>query len=60
MSARQTALEFAHDEGVFFGIFTGANVFAARQVAAHLKPEQNIVTILRDTGERYLSTNIFD
>jgi cysteine synthase A len=58
--AMQTARELARTEGVFVGISAGANVFAARKVAARLKPGQNVVTILCDTGERYLSTNIFD
>ncbi len=58
--AMQTARELAREEGVFVGISAGANVFAARKVAARLKPGQNVVTILCDTGERYLSTNIFD
>ncbi len=58
--AMQTARELARTEGVFVGISAGANVFAARRVAARLKPGQNVVTILCDTGERYLSTNIFD
>ena len=53
------AQEFEAD-GIGVGISAGANVFAARQVAAQLKPGQNVVTILCDTGERYLSTNIFD
>jgi cysteine synthase A len=58
--ARQTSRDLARDEGVFVGISAGANVFAARQIAARLKPGQNVVTILCDTGERYLSTDIFD
>lgn len=58
--AMATARELAREEGVFVGISAGANVFAARRVAARLKPGQNVVTILCDTGERYLSTNIFD
>jgi cysteine synthase A len=58
--AMLTARELAREEGVFVGISAGANVFAARQVAAQMKPGQNVVTILCDTGERYLSTNIFD
>ena len=58
--AMETARDLAREEGVFAGISAGANVFAARQVAARLKPGQNVVTILCDTGERYLSTNIFD
>ena len=58
--AMETARELARDEGVFVGISAGANVFAARKVAAKMNPGQNVVTILCDTGERYLSTNIFD
>ena len=58
--AMQSAKALARDEGIFVGISAGANVFAARQVAAQLSPEQNVVTILCDTGERYLSTDIFD
>ncbi|MGK2945723.1 MAG: cysteine synthase A [Desulfuromonadales bacterium] len=58
--ARQTTRDLAREEGVFVGISAGANVFAARQIAARLKPGQNVVTILCDTGERYLSTDIFD
>jgi cysteine synthase A len=58
--AMLTARELAREDGVFVGISSGANVFAARQVAAQMKPGQNVVTILCDTGERYLSTNIFD
>ena len=58
--AMLTARELAREDGVFVGISSGANVFAARQVAAQLKSGQNVVTILCDTGERYLSTNIFD
>ncbi len=58
--AMETARDLAREEGVFAGISAGANVFAARQVAARLKPGQHVVTILCDTGERYLSTNIFD
>jgi cysteine synthase A len=58
--AMVTTRDLARDEGIFVGISSGANVFAARQVATRLKPDQNVVTILCDTGERYLSTNIFD
>jgi len=58
--AMQTTRDLAREEGIFVGISAGANVFAARQIAARLKPGQNVVTILCDTGERYLSTNVFD
>lgn len=51
----------AKEEGVFVGISAGANVHAALEIAK--KPEnkgKNIVTILCDFGERYLSTTLFD
>ena len=58
--AMQTAHDLARTEGIFVGISAGANVFAARQIAARLGPGKSVVTILCDTGERYLSTGIFD
>jgi cysteine synthase len=58
--AMQTARRLARDEGVFVGISSGANVFAALQIARRLGPGKNVVTILCDTGERYLSTGIYD
>jgi cysteine synthase len=58
--AMQTAHDLARDEGIFVGISAGANVFASRKIAKRLGPGKNVVTILCDTGERYLSTGIFD
>ncbi len=58
--AMQTARRLARDEGVFVGISSGANVFAALQIARRLGPGKNVVTVLCDTGERYLSTGIYD
>jgi len=55
-----TARRLAREAGIFTGISAGANVFAATQVAQRLKPGQNVVTVLCDTGERYLTTGIFD
>ncbi|MFN8110541.1 MAG: cysteine synthase A [Thermoleophilia bacterium] len=55
-----TARALAKDEGILVGISAGANVWAALQVAR--RPEsagKTIVTILCDTGERYLSTALF-
>ncbi len=53
--AYQTTKGLAKKEGLLVGISAGANVFAAQQVAEGLKPDQNVVTVLCDTGERYLS-----
>jgi cysteine synthase len=55
-----TAKEMAVKEGVLCGISAGANVFAAMELA---KKEENkgkmIVTVICDTGERYISTDLF-
>lgn len=45
----------AQEEGLLVGLSAGANVWAACRVAEAIGPEGNVVTILPDTGERYLS-----
>src|SRR5678815_3107705 len=52
--AYQTAKLLAKKEGLLVGISSGANVFAAQKVAAEMGPDKHIVTILCDTGERYI------
>jgi cysteine synthase A len=54
--ARRLALE----EGIFVGVSSGAACYAALKVAKNLGKGHVVVTILPDTGERYLSTNIFE
>ncbi len=53
--AMGTARRLAREEGLLVGISAGANVWAACQVAERLPAEQVVVTVLCDTGERYLS-----
>jgi len=45
----------AREEGLLVGVSAGAAVFAACAVAAEMTPNQLVVTVLPDTGERYLS-----
>ena len=53
--AYQTAKLLAKKEGLLVGISAGANVFAAQKIAEELGQGKNVVTILCDTGERYIS-----
>lgn len=46
------------EEGLLVGVSAGANVFAASQVAKQLGAGKRVVTILCDTGERYLSVSL--
>lgn len=59
--AVSTALELARSEGIFAGMSSGASVWAALQLAK--QPEnagKNIVVVIADTGERYLSSALVD
>jgi len=58
--AMQMARKLAISEGVMVGISSGANIFASHEYAKRNKGEKiNIVTVLFDTGERYLSSELF-
>ena len=53
-----SARELAQKEGLLVGISSGANFFVAKELAKKHRGK-NILTILNDTGERYLSTDLF-
>ncbi len=58
--AIETARALAHKEGLFVGISAGATFAAARKVADTAQDGSVILAILPDTGERYLSTPLFE
>ena len=58
--AIQTAQALAIEEGIFCGISSGGTFAAALKVAARAEPGSAILAMLPDTGERYLSTPLFE
>jgi cysteine synthase A len=58
--ARDTARHLATEEGLFVGISAGATTAAALEVAKDAPEGSVILTMLPDTGERYLSTYLFE
>jgi len=57
--AYSEARNLAKDEGLLVGISSGANIAASIKIAKKYKPKR-VVTILPDTGERYLSSGLFE
>jgi cysteine synthase A len=49
------ALRLARQEGLFAGTSTGANVTAALRLAQQLPPNATVVTVMVDTGMKYLT-----
>ncbi len=58
--AIDTAKKLAIEEGIFCGISSGGTFAAALKVAANAEPGSAILAMLPDTGERYLSTPLFE
>ncbi len=56
--AMETCLRLTREEGLLVGISAGANVFASLQVGERLGSGKRVITVLPDTGERYLSVEM--
>ena len=56
----ETARDLARLEGIFCGISCGATMAGALKIAAEVAPGQTFCVMLPDTGERYLSTPLFE
>ena len=57
--AMRLARELARKEGIFVGIVGGATFAGALEVCKSAPPGSNVLCMLPDTGERYLSTPLF-
>lgn len=57
--AKAMARRLAREEGIFAGSSSGANVVASLRIAAELGPRAKVVTLMCDTGTKYLSTDVF-
>lgn len=58
--AKYWALRLASEEGIFVGLSCGGTLAAAMKVADNAEPGSTILAMLPDTGERYLSTYLFE
>lgn len=57
--AKKMARRLAREEGIFAGTSSGANVIAAIKTAQKLGPDSTVVTLMVDSGLKYLSTDVF-
>ena len=57
--AKDMARRLAREEGLFAGTSSGANVVAAIRVAEQLGPGAQVVTLMADSGLKYLSTDVY-
>ena len=57
--AKAMARRLAREEAMFAGTSSGANVLAALQVAERLGPQSKVVTLMADSGLKYLSTDVY-
>jgi cysteine synthase A len=57
--AKEMARRLAREEGLFAGTSSGANVLAAIQIGRELGPSAQVVTLMVDSGLKYLSTDVY-
>jgi len=57
--AKATTCRLARLEGIFSGYSAGANVFASLKVASMLGEKKTVITVIPDSGMKYLSTELF-
>ena len=57
--AKDMARRLAREEGLFAGTSSGANIVAALRVAERLGPGAKVVTLMADSGLKYLSADVF-
>lgn len=57
--AKEMARQLARQEGIFAGTSSGGNVHAAIRVAKKLGPSANVVTLMIDSGLKYVSTDLY-
>ena len=57
--AKEMTRRLAREEALFAGTSSGANVVAALRVAERLGPDATVVTLMADSGLKYLSTDVY-
>ncbi len=57
--AKAMARRLAREEGLFAGTSSGANVVAAMQIAERLGPQAKVVTLMVDSGLKYVNTDVY-
>ena len=57
--AKEMARRLAREEGLFAGTSSGANIVAALRVAEQMGPQAKVVTLMADSGLKYLSTDVY-
>lgn len=58
-AAKEMTRRLAREEGLFAGTSSGANVIAAIRVARELGPGSTVVTLMADSGLKYLNTDVY-